>query len=133
MSNGKFYPEIHRGTEIEWASSPGAGDAQWILGRVAITKTESCDVELAGSGVRRDCLHVDDPRCEATRDWAQAGRGVFRLTRGELERREMFGKTIPAIKRKLFHIEQFIENGIFKTDPRAKLPQGAGGADDLDI
>ena len=109
MTDTFLYPKLRVGDEIEVAPNPDAQQSQWNLAQVAVIKNSSCDavyIQLGGVSVyRHDCLHIDDPRVRATKDWAQGGRGVFRLTAAELERREMFWDRIPEIEKKLHRLE----------------------------
>jgi len=94
--SSSFYPELHIGSEVEVSNDPNAASTQWRLGRVTVLKNNSCDVQVVtqtGIEYRHDLYHVDDPRTYTTKDWADPSRGLFRLSHGELERRNV-AKTI---------------------------------------
>jgi hypothetical protein len=129
MNTQEFYPELHVGDFVMHAASPSAAESQWQLGQVRVTKTKSCDIVVYGrTGVMylHDCLHVDDPRCSSGTDWAEAGRGVFRLTPGEIERRKMFGHKIPSIEAKLAVLERSLEKLTFQVASASPGVDAAG-------
>jgi hypothetical protein len=84
--NSVWYPKnLFIGQAVEHAMDPKAPDGRWYLGHVAVLKNDSCDINVVGEGgiVRQqhDCYFVDDPRCKTNTQWAEQGRGVFRLSK----------------------------------------------------
>jgi len=120
MPNSDFYPELHRGDPVEWAPNADAPDPQWRFGHVAILKNDSCDIEMTGPGgareYRHDCFFAADPRCRERGAWSQPDRGVFRLTNGTRQTREMLGRRFPNIEEKVARMEKVLEGMAMKRD-----------------
>jgi hypothetical protein len=102
------YPEVQRGTQVEWATEPTAADANWLAGEVVRVKTESCDIALSGfghQGGRHDCWHAEDPRCKSTPQiYREDGRGVFRIAKSELDKRrilDFIDKRLPKLEEQI--------------------------------
>jgi hypothetical protein len=119
-----FYPPLHIGDDIEFATNPSPA-SQWRLGRVACCKTLSCDLIVYtanGAEPHHDCFHVDDPRCKIPREWIEQGRGVFRLAKCELDKRQ-FQADMPAFREQFDQVQKAIERA---TIVNTKSRQTAG-------
>jgi hypothetical protein len=86
------FPEVQRGCAVEVSSEPSRSDE--TLGIVINAKNSTVDVLAFHSNgavsMRRNCWHVDDPRCVSLAQVFQDGdRGVFRLAASELRQREI--------------------------------------------
>lgn len=107
--NEAWYPAVSQGTQVIWAPGPDAAESRWILGDVAITKNNSCDIRLADGSMKGDCLYVGDPRCRETKDWAIPSRGVFKLSPCEIEQQDWFRRRLPALEAKMRRIEVMLD------------------------
>ena len=134
MANSSFYPELRVGDKIEVAIEPKAPETRWRLGEVTALKTDSCDAHVhntEGGEERHDLIHIADPRCHTTRDWAGSGRGVFRLATVEIERRrdakervQLFAR-MDAIERSVEELNRQLENRT--VDISAQVPHRGPG------
>jgi hypothetical protein len=110
MPNSPFFPTLRLGDKVEFSNDPQAPESRWRLGEVTALKTDSCDLvvyQLEGLDFRHDCIHIDDPRCYKTRDWATTGRGIFRLALVEVERRAREDR-MDAIERRMTTLENLV-------------------------
>jgi hypothetical protein len=90
--NSPWYPEVFSSCEVLWAKSPEDPAPSWVLGKVHVTKNDSCDIAIQsnrGPMIMHDCFFIDDPRCkDRSSGWSQNGRGVFKIAQSETNRRD---------------------------------------------
>lgn len=90
MSEFEF-PKVYIGCPVEISSDPSESDKS--LGWVFEALPDSCSVVTVAGTQLYNCWHADDPRCVSMPDQFQQEelhRGVFRLTEGEIQRRQSF-------------------------------------------
>lgn len=106
MSEKFVYPELRVGDDVEWSTEPS--DRNIHFGKVMALKTQSCDImAFTESGLfpKENCWHADDPRFyEHAQAIRHPDRGVFRVAKSELERREVTA-TLKKIMERLDALE----------------------------
>ena len=94
MSETHEFPQLYIGCPVEVWTDPSKGDV--TLGLVRRPKTSNADVIAFTEGGPihlYDCLVETDPRIQTmpAEEW-QYQRGIFRLSPGELQRRELVAR-----------------------------------------
>jgi hypothetical protein len=103
----KLYSQIQSGAEVLWSPDPHTHRSQWLYGKVSQPKTKGCDLLIWMGDAwrpRHECMHVDDPMVEATRAWAEPGRGVFVISPRELWLQEM-DRRMADLETKMLRLE----------------------------
>ena len=91
MNDYKF-PGVYIGCPVEISTDPSESDK--TLGWVFEANDGACNVISVLGRHHFDCWHADDPRCQTNSDVFQMfnDRGVFRLTEGEVQRRQLYDR-----------------------------------------
>jgi hypothetical protein len=91
MSDFEF-PAVFIGCPVEISSDPSESDK--TLGWIFECGNGSANVISINGRTHMDCWHADDPRCQSQSGVFQDfdDRGVFRLTEGEVQRRQLFAR-----------------------------------------
>jgi hypothetical protein len=88
------FPQMYVGCLVEVSNDPSRSDS--FLGFVTAVKGNAVDLVHFGTeswGPRRDVWHEDDPRCIEHPDHFQDNiSGVFRLSEGEVQRRQLVAR-----------------------------------------
>lgn len=126
MENPEF-PEIYIGCPVEVSNDPSESDKTYgVVGQV---KRNSADIFMFsedGVGRRHNCLHVSDPRVQNRPDlFTDNDRGVFRLTTGEIRRREV-SKRLDAMEGQLSLARGRLEELGDRVEKMVKAPARRG-------
>lgn len=126
MAEHKF-PSIYIGCPVEVWTDPSGTDV--TLGYVRRAKTTFADiVAYTEGGVTHlyDCLFETDPRIQTMppEEW-QYARGIFRLSPGEVQRRELTER-LDALETKLVELLSKLEPTTEAKEERPKRGRGPG-------
>ena len=114
------FPELHIHDEVEWAPNPDCNDRQWERAVIMMLKNNGCDVarfNQMGLVYQHDCIHISDERCHSTttRDWQDPARGVFRLSKREMQWRDMM-RLVPELQNTVRHLRIQIEQMVVELE-----------------
>jgi len=86
------FPGVYIGCPVRISTDPS--ESNTTLGWVFKVGNESAAVISIDGVARFDCWHADDPRCMTESNVFQQfdDRGVFRLTDGEIQRRQLYDR-----------------------------------------
>ena len=122
------YPATRPGDRIIWAPEPNSNPLLWLVGIVILEKTQSCDLRVycpdGREVTKHDCWHADDPRCKsAPQNYRDPERGVFRLSKTELERRRLLkflDEELPVLREDITLLRTATQNRQMNPEPEAR-------------